>query len=122
MTKGGDLEELRTDMKFVQSINEAVEDVEDRLELQKRTSKELLNVVDKLEKEQTEAKKPAKKQEEEVEQVKPTKKAKVVEKETTEEEEPPKKAAKPASKIVHHKKNSQNDKLKKMESDFDKKL
>ena len=49
LSKGGDMDELRTSMKFVQSINEAVEDVEDRLDLQKHTSKELLKVVDKLE-------------------------------------------------------------------------
>jgi hypothetical protein len=36
-------------MKFVQQINEAIEDVEDRLDLQKNTSKELLKIVDKLE-------------------------------------------------------------------------
>ena len=53
-------------MKFVQQINEAVEDVEDRLDLQKNTSKELLKVVDKLESSE-------KKEETTEEQIKPKK-------------------------------------------------
>ena len=33
ISKGGELDDLRNQMKFVQQINEAVEDVEDRLDL-----------------------------------------------------------------------------------------
>jgi hypothetical protein len=35
-------------MKFIQEINEAVEDVEERLDLQNKSSRELLAVVKKL--------------------------------------------------------------------------
>jgi hypothetical protein len=38
MASGGDVDALKTEMRFVQQIHEAVDDVEDRLDLQKRSS------------------------------------------------------------------------------------